>query len=587
MTRLLIICFSFLLTTCAAQPPTVNTQVDTESLVREIPPSQLNFVKKGVGGVKAYKGMEGQTVMRLTTTTRPANIYNLSRSLPLKKVSLKAGRVVLLSFEAKTEQASLETGEAKLLCLLRQSDSHKHNLSRTVSIGSDWRRYNFPYTLTEDVGPSDLVLNFQFGYPEQEVLVRTADLTLYPKGTSAESLPQTKITYDGRETSADWRSAAAERIERNRKGSFSLRALDENGQPLPGVAISVELQRHHFGWGAAVNAQKIAEKPERLDRIAAAFNTVVFENDLKIKRWGKESSQRATLKVMGELQARGIDVKGHVLIWPGLRYLSPEIRQAKGDAPKTRRLLKAHVNSVLERTAGRISHWDVVNEAYTNRYLQEVTGSEEILYDGFRTLAKTQPDVGRFTNEFGIISRGGHDEVKQKWYYDYIKRIDENTGGLVDGVGIQCHMGSDLTPPEKVLTLLDYYGELNKKISISEFTIDLDDKELRFDYTRDFLTLAFSHPAVSEFLFWGYDEQTHPKAAILAADGSPADMGAAFFALVHGAWKTQLAAKTDAGGRIQGRGFYGTYSYEYTVDGVAKRGTFELTPDSAVLIDLR
>ena len=242
---------------------------------------------------------------------------------------------------------------------------------------------------------------------------------------------------------------------------------------------------------------------------------------------------------------------------------------------------------MLKTTAGKISHWDVVNEAYSNKYLQEETGSEEILYDGFRTLKADYPEVGRFTNEFGIISRGGHDKTKQQWYYDYIRRIDERTGGAVDGVGIQCHMGSDLTPPEKVLALLDYFGELGKKISISEFTIDLDDAELRFDYTRDFLTLAFSHPAVSEFLFWGYDTRSHPKAAIINGDGSMADMGSAFYALVHGEWKTEATAATDAGGRVQGRGFLGTYSYEYTVDGEVKTGSFELEPDSPVMMDIR
>jgi GH35 family endo-1,4-beta-xylanase len=583
MSRLLTFFFAFLLTTCAAQPqpPTAT------SLLRPVAPAKLGFEKEGVGSVKAYKGLEEKTVLRLTTITRPSNIYNLSRSIPLKKTGLGTGRVLLLSFEAKTEQASLETGEGKLLCLVKQGTSHKHNLSRTASIGVGWRTYSFPFTLTEDVAAGDLALVFQFGFPEQEVLVRGINLALYPEGTRAEALPRTQITYAGRGVNAEWRRAAAARIERHRKGSFSLRVLDENGKPQPNVDVSVKLQRHYFGWGAAVNAKKVAEEPERLDRIAAAFNTVVFENDLKIKRWGNAAAQEATLKVMDQLKARGVGIKGHVLIWPGLRYLSPEIRQVKGDAAKTRSLLQAHVNNVLERTAGRVSHWDVVNEAYSNRYLQEVTGSEEILYDGFRTMAKEYPSVGRFTNEFGIISRGGHDETKQKWYYDYIKRIDKNTGGLVEGIGIQCHMGSDLTSPKKVLELLNYYGELNKKISISEFTIDLDDKELRFDYTRDFLTLAFSHPAVSEFLFWGYDERSHPKAAILDAKGKPADMGSAYYALVHGAWKTEVKAATDLGGRIQGRGFYGTYSYTFMLDGELKQGTFELSPDTAVVLDLR
>ena len=282
--------------------------------------------------------MNGRTVMRLTTLTRPKNIYNLSRQLPTENPRLKAGRVIMLSFEAKTEVASLETGEGKLLCLLKQSPSFKTNLSRTVSIGNTWRRYYFPFTLTTDVPADGLALVFQFGYPEQEVLVRSTQLMLHPEGTKADNLPQTSLTYDGRGTDAAWRDAAAKRIERHRKGSYSLRVLDDDGKPRTDVEVRIKLTRHHFGWGAAVNAQKIAAEPERLNRIAGLFNTVVFENDLKIKRWGNENSQATTIGVMDQLKARNIDVKGHVLIWPGLRYLSEEVRRAKGNPEKTTRI---------------------------------------------------------------------------------------------------------------------------------------------------------------------------------------------------------------------------------------------------------
>jgi hypothetical protein len=248
--------------------------------------------------------------------------------------------------------------------------------------------------------------------------------------------------------------------------------------------------------------------------------------------------------------------------------------------------MNQHVDDILRQTDGKINRWDVVNEAYSNRDLQEITGSEQILYKGFQELAKRDSAVGRFTNEFGIISRGGHDSKKQQWYYDYVKRVDKETGGLVDGIGIQCHMGSDLTPPERVLELLDYYGELNKQISISEFTIDLDDPELRFDYTRDFLTIAFSHPAVSEFLFWGYYGGTHPKASIFTSDWKLGDMGLAFQSLVHQQWATQVNGNTDDGGRIQGRGFYGVYEYQYSQNGKAVKGQFNLMPGEAAVLKI-
>jgi GH35 family endo-1,4-beta-xylanase len=582
MKRFLTLLCCLLLTTCAAQPERSSGQ----SLLRPVPSAQLNFSKEGLGGVKAYQRKEGQTVMRLTTTTRPDNIYNLSRSIPLKNGTLKAGRVLLLSFEAKTEQASLETGEGKLLCLLRQSESHKDNLAHTVSIGNSWRRYNFPYKLTEDVAPSKLVLNFQFGYPEQEVLIRGTDLALYPVGTLVEDLPRTKITYAGRATDATWRGAAARRIEKHRKGSFSLQFVDAEGNPLSDMPTAVTLKRHHCGWGAAINAQAIIKEPERLDRIAQTFNTIVFENDLKIKRWRNENYRKNTLSIMDSLAARNVSVKGHVLIWPGFQYLPPVIRENRDKPDQVTRLMDRHVEDILQRTAGKVSRWDVVNEAYSNRDLQEITGSEEILYNGFRKLAGRDSSIGRFTNEFGIISRGGHDVDKQQWYYDYIERVDDQTGGLVDGIGIQCHMGSDLTPPERVLELLNYYGELNKQISISEFTIDLDDPELRFDYTRDFMTIAFSHPSVSEFLFWGYHGGTHPKASIFTPDWRFGDMGLAFRSLVHQQWTTEVIGKTDEGGRIQGRGYYGDYEYRFPVNGQMRTGYFSLVPGTAAVLTI-
>lgn len=553
------------------------------NLVLDYTPNQMRLTKREHGQVKAFENAEGKTVMRMITTERPKNIYLLTRPIPLVPLKIPAGRALLVSFQARTVSASLETGEAKLLMQVRQSDSLKDNLKRTISVADKWKTYYLPLETTVSVSKGDLKLALQFGYPPQELLVRDVSLLVYDAGVEVEDLPRTQLSYAGRSVDAPWRAEANRRIERHRKGSFSLQFVDAEGTPFSSTPVSISLKRHHFRWGAAVNAQKLVGDSKRMDRLAQSFNTVVFENDLKIKSWSKPEKRAVTLAAIDSLRARDLWVKGHTLVWPGYRYLPPSVRANKDNPERVTRIMKDHVAGILMATAGKVTHWDVVNEAYSNRDLQTITGSEKILFDGFTTTQQLDAAAGRYVNEFGIISRGGHDDRKQQWYYDYVKRVDRETGGLVQGIGIQSHMGSDLTPPERVYEILEHYADLGKELSISEFTIDLDDPELRFDYTRDFLTIAFSHPDVREFLFWGWYGKTHPKANIFTEDWKYGDMGLAYFQLVHKLWKTEIAASTDVGGRVQGRGFYGTYSYQVEVDGALHTGEFELLPGQPVL----
>ncbi|HRD82014.1 MAG TPA: endo-1,4-beta-xylanase, partial [Saprospiraceae bacterium] len=321
-----------------------------------------------------------------------------------------------------------------------------------------------------------------------------------------------------------------------------------------------------------------------LQRFTAAFNLGVFENDLKIKAWSLPERRAEVAAAMDVLSHRGVALKGHVLIWPGFRYLTPDFERFQKNPKLVSRMMKDHLESVLTATYGKISRWDVVNEAYTNTDLQRITGSEDILYQGFRMLKKREPGVLRYVNEYGIISRGGIDTQKQQWYYDFVRRIDAATGGLVDGVGIQSHIGSDLTPPEKVLQILDFYAPLGKKISISEFTMDIDDPEVRTRYTRDFITAAFSHPSVYEFLFWGYKTE---KADIYDAQWRHGTMGKAFFDLVHGEWKTKLLLATDDKGMVSGRGFWGKYEYTVMLDGKLYKGEFDLLPGQGNVLKIK
>jgi endo-1,4-beta-xylanase len=541
--------------------------------------------KKDAGEISKIELENNDFQFLFETKEEPKFIYNLSTNIPLIASNYKKGSVFLLSYKAKTEKASLETGEAKMLWILKQTEDYKGNIESTQSISSDWQTYYIPFEANQYIKKDDLGLVMQFGYREQAFLIKDIKFEAFPENTNIKDLPKTKITYQGMEPDALWRKDAIKRIETIRKGNFIIQ-VTQNGVAIPNKDLNIKLIKHHFPFGAAVNAEDVVEDNFKYKNFKKAFSLAVFENDLKIKSWSREKNRERTLEAMDILKKDNIQTKGHVLIWPGFRYLTPEVKANKDNPEKVTQLVKAHVADILNATKGKVSHWDVVNECYTNKDLQEITNSEDILYEGFRLAKEMQPSTYRFINEYGIISKGGLDTKKQQWYYDFIKRIDANTGGLVQGIGIQSHIGSDLTSPERVLEILAFYATLGKQISISEFTMDIQDPEIREQYTRDFLIAAFSHPSVVEFLFWGYTENEKMKVDIFKHNGELGVMGKAYFDLVHGEWKTNLNGKTDTEGFAKGAGFYGDYEYSLVHNGELVKGQFNLKPRQRGIIKI-
>ena len=543
--------------------------------------------KGAFSNIETSRDSLGNLQFLIETTKEPKFIFNSATSIPIIKKGYKKGRVFLLSFKAKTISASLETGEAKALFIFKQLKNHKGNIDYTQSFSSEWQTYHLPFEADRNIKKEDLGIVIQYGFRPQSFQIKDIKFEVFTAGTALESLPKTDITYAGIEADAQWRKEAEKRIEHLRKGDFTVQFF-KNGQPLENRTINLKLINHSFKFGARMAAKDIVKNTDDYKNFKKMFNSLVLGNDLKIKSWSRKDKRKQTLRALKILKKDGYPVKGHVLIWPGFNYLTKDIRRHKNNPEKVKEIIEKHVNDILKRTKGKVTHWDVVNEAYTNKDLQNITGSEEIIYNGFRTIAKQQPNVRRFTNEYGIISKGGIDTQKQQWYYDFIKRIDDNTGGLVQGIGIQGHMGSDLTPPERVLEILAFYATLGKQISISEFTMDVQDDKVREQYTRDFMIAAFSHPNVSEFMFWGNTEDGRKKSDIFTVDNELGVMGKAYDELVHKTWSTNLSGTTSKNGLVAGRGFYGTYEYSIVEDGKLVTGTFKLKPSqrSAIRIEL-
>jgi len=562
----------------AVNPLIAQSPKPIKSLLDKPKLKKITYSKGNLGHIESTNN-NGTWEYLVSTDTFVENQFNLAVNIPLLKQNIAKGEKILLSFSAKTLSSSIETGEARVAWVLSTNENISGKVRKISNIPQDWKKIYVLFEAERMINIQHLGLNMQFGFPPQQFLIKDINVELYSAKIDATQLPKTQIFYPGMEAEATWRKDAIGRIEKIRMGDIQF-VVSKNGKPVPNAKINIEMVDHHFKWGAAIRAEKMND--DNIDQFRKYFNMAVFENDLKMKHW--EKNKDATLQVIDRLRDRDIAIKGHVLVWPGFRYLPDAYLSHKNNPKKINDMTNAHVKTIIEATKGKIDVWDVVNECYTNKDLQTITGSNDILYRPFTILKAKDPNALRYVNEYGIISGGGINTVKQDWYYKFIQELDRNTGGAVDGIGMQSHIGYDLTPPQKVIDILDRFGTLGKRISISEFTLDIDDPLVRRMYTEDFLIAAFSHPNVHEFLFWGYQGDQNSKVDIITKDGRLGSMGQGYWALVHGLWKSKANGTTSQSGTFNDRGYYGKYQYTITLDGKTQKGTFMHIPTETTAV---
>jgi len=71
---------------------------------------------------------------------------------------------------------------------------------------------------------------------------------------------QPTATYAGRDPDGPWRDAARRRIRQHRMADLVVTVTDAAGKPVPGARVDVRMQRHAFGFGSAVGADRSSLK---------------------------------------------------------------------------------------------------------------------------------------------------------------------------------------------------------------------------------------------------------------------------------------------------------------------------------------
>ena len=524
--------------------------------------------------------------LRVDTRKRPNHSWNIQLNARTT-AAVRAGDRLHASFWLRRIRPA--DGEAYVTFVFEKAAPNwDKSVVRTFAVDTDeWRQFNVAFEASSSHAPGDAQINIPLGYAPQTIEIAAVTVTNYFRTVTLEDLPDDQ-TYGGRDPDAPWRAEAAARIEQLRKADLTVRVVDADGQPVPNAAVAVHMQRHAFGFGSAVKAHWVLGTGSDASRyrnvVTQWFNRVVIENDLKWPQY-EQDRQRAR-NVVAWFNARDIPVRGHNLIWPSWRFMPDDVEGLAGQPAALRKRINDHIDEEAADFAGRLQDWDVINEPYTEHDVQDILGDAEMV-KWFQRAKASDPHARLFLNDYGNLEGVGLGTPHQEGTWRIIADLIA-AGAPVEGVGLQGHFGSYLSSPMQCLAVFDRFAELGRPLLVTEFDVNTGDEALQAEYTRDFLTAAFSHPAVDGVLAWGFWAGSHwrPEAAMFRRDWTLKPNGVTWSNLVFKTWWTDASLATDAEGAARVRAFKGRHQVHAALGSVTAEQTIELTDEGEVTLTL-
>lgn len=535
-----------------------------------------------------YRNVGNGTLTQVTVTGQPftkalryvtgSNVMNFwdTQIQFTSAAGIAANDVILIAFYARTVSTVEEEGEGAVNVIIENATTYDKEISTKIRIAKEWKQYFASVKSKSTWTAAQVRYAFFTGYASQTIEVAEVQFLNYKNTLSLNELPVTVITYPGQAADADWRAPAEERINQIRKGITDITVYNEQGQVVKDAEVSIEMIRHKFGFGTAIPASVFINNATFRNKVYELFNEVVFENDLKWQMFSSNPTNNLR-RALDSLDRHQIPARGHNVIWPSWRNLPTSLKTLETNSVALRVAIDKHIDEVTLFTKGRLNDWDVINEPYSEKDIMAILGNE-VMADWFKRVRNNDRTVKLYLNDYSILSGGGQDTKKQDYYFNLVKYIDEK-GGKVDGIGFQGHFGSDLTSPAKVYSIIERFATLGKEIKITEHDINVTQRQVQADYTRDFLTICFSHSSVKSFLFWGFWANSHwlPEGALFNSDWSIRPHGLAYKDLVFNQWWTKkIDSITDAMGKTTFEGFLGTYKYTIKSGDKVRTGTFEI-----------
>lgn len=197
------------------------------------------------------------------------------------------------------------------------------------------------------------------------------------------------------------------------------------------------------GVGAAVSFEALQTSEVYRETLAREFNLMVAENCMKFGALRPAPDQfnfDEADQLVKFAEENDMRMRGHTLVWHTAQpdWLINDMATASSD--KVRTVLEHHIQTVVKRYRGRITSWDVVNEAIDDQAQMRSTFwfdklGPDYLEFAFRTAHSADPAVQLVYNDYSIEVINPKSDRVYSMLQDMLER-----GVPVHAVGLQMHV---------------------------------------------------------------------------------------------------------------------------------------------------
>ena len=286
-------------------------------------------------------------------------------------------------------------------------------------------------------------------------------------------------------------------------------------QPLRVLAQPLDLR-----VGTAVDMNALANDATYRARVSTEFSAVTAENVMKwetleptrgVYNWGPAD------QLVDFARSNGQKVHGHVLLWhsqlPG--WLTTGVANKTISSDELRTIVRDHITTVVRHFRGKIWHWDVVNEAFTdgdNPTLRDTIFLQNLgpnyIADALRWAHAADPKAGLWLNDYAIDNVN----AKSTAYYELAKQLLAQHVPLT-GMGFQGHLDLQYPIPSDAVDNLRRFDQLGLDTGFTEVDVRYflpGDTYKTAGQVGSFTTLlqaCLLTPRCEMFTLWGFTDR--------------------------------------------------------------------------------
>lgn len=234
-------------------------------------------------------------------------------------------------------------------------------------------------------------------------------------------------------------------------------------------------EKSDFPIGAAIGMAELQFDPQYRSIALKQFNSITPDNSFKpdilhpqensfdfqladtLVRFCKENNKR---------------LHGHTLLWHS--QLPQWMVNYQGSFEDWDRMLEKHIKTIVSHFKGKVTSWDVLNEAFNEDgtlrnsiWFQNLGAS--YIEKAFRYAHEADPNALLFYNDYGLE----YNPNKRKATIKLLNNL-RASGVQIDGIGLQAHIFIQFPEPSQIADALKDVANNGYKVHISELDISIN-----------------------------------------------------------------------------------------------------------------